>query len=442
MSGREELEKIKEKFKKSLKILLSVMLVCVIYKLNVIFTAICMGVAVIVNSMLLKESEQSRMHLKRFNDIVLYMEQIAYSFKKQPKIRQALMDAQKVCSEEIKEIIEEAAVNIDSKMTDRIYEESLKIIQDEYNCKRLRSLHEFIIKIEKHGGEYENYLNILLEDIKEWSDRTLLFIKNVGRVKRNVLISIGSTIVTCGFMAYLIPKEYSYTGHILYQVTSAVVITAMLGVYLLIERKLNFDWIKEKEVLPDNIIIQYYLLVEKGYRDKKELSLLERISYKKAKRSLENEISKAFPDWVREVAINLQNDTVQSAIEESYENAALALKRPVRKLLIDFEKYPVGIEPYDNFLREFELPDIKSSIKMFYAINELGKEQSDKQVDSILDRNNKMAGQAEEMKNKDMVGTAGMLTAVPMVLGVIKIMTDMILMIIVFTSSVSSVMTG
>ena len=442
MSGREELEKIKEKLKKSLKILLSVMLVCVIYKLNVIFTAICMGVAVIVNSMLLKESEQSRMHLKRFNDIVLYMEQIAYSFKKQPKIRQALMDAQKVCSEEIKEIIEEAAVNIDSKMTDRIYEESLKIIQDEYNCKRLRSLHEFIIKIEKHGGEYENYLNILLEDIKEWSDRTLLFIKNVGRVKRNVLISIGSTIVTCGFMAYLIPKEYSYTGHILYQVTSAVVITAMLGVYLLIEWKLNFDWIKEKEVLPDNIIIQYYLLVEKGYRDKKELSLLERISYKKAKRSLENEISKAFPDWVREVAINLQNDTVQSAIEESYENAALALKRPVRKLLIDFEKYPVGIEPYDNFLREFELPDIKSSIKMFYAINELGKEQSDKQVDSILDRNNKMAGQAEEMKNKDMVGTAGMLTAVPMVLGVIKIMTDMILMIIVFTSSVSSVMTG
>ena len=436
------MEKIKEKLKKSLKILLSVMLVCVIYKLNVIFTAICMGVAVIVNSMLLKESEQSRMHLKRFNDIVLYMEQIAYSFKKQPKIRQALMDAQKVCSEEIKEIIEEAAVNIDSKMTDRIYEESLKIIQDEYNCKRLRSLHEFIIKIEKHGGEYENYLNILLEDIKEWSDRTLLFIKNVGRVKRNVLISIGSTIVTCGFMAYLIPKEYSYTGHILYQVTSAVVITAMLGVYLLIEWKLNFDWIKEKEVLPDNIIIQYYLLVEKGYRDKKELSLLERISYKKAKRSLENEISKAFPDWVREVAINLQNDTVQSAIEESYENAALALKRPVRKLLIDFEKYPVGIEPYDNFLREFELPDIKSSIKMFYAINELGKEQSDKQVDSILDRNNKMAGQAEEMKNKDMVGTAGMLTAVPMVLGVIKIMTDMILMIIVFTSSVSSVMTG
>ena len=93
-------------------------------------------------------------------------------------------------------------------------------------------------------------------------------------------------------------------------------------------------------------------------------------------------------------------------------------------------------------MREFELPDIKSSIKMFYAINELGKEQSDKQVDSILDRNNKMAGQAEEMKNKDMVGTAGMLTAVPMVLGVIKIMTDMILMIIVFTSSVSSVMTG
>ena len=109
----------------------------------------------------------------------------------------------------------------------------------------------------------------------------------------------------------------------------------------------------------------------------------------KAKKSLENEIKKAFPDWIRDVAINLQNETVQSAIENSYENAAFVLKRPIRKLLIDFERYPIGIEPYDNFLSGFDLMEIKSSMKMFYSINQLGNEQSDKQIDAIIDRNNK-----------------------------------------------------
>jgi hypothetical protein len=401
-----------------------------------------MVAAVYIDTALLKEEKKRETYLRRFQDVVLYMEQIIYSFKKQPKIRPALLDAQKVSSREMKEIIEEVTVNIDSKMTDQIYEESLNIIQEEYDCKRIRSLHEFIIKIEKHGGEYENYIDILLEDIKEWNDRTLLFIQDVNRARRNVLISIFSTLITCGFMAYLIPKEYSYTSHPLYQITSTIMILMMLVSYLMIERKLNIDWIKEQETLPENQVIRYYSMVEKGYQNKKNLSFLEKLSYKKVKKRLENEIAKAFPDWIRDVAINLQNDTVQSAIEESYEKAEFVLKRPIRKLLIDFEKFPVGIEPYDNFLNELDLPDVKSSVKMFYSINELGKEESEKQINSIIDRNNKMVQHAEEMKNKDKIGAAGMFTAIPMILGVIKIMSDMVLMIIVFTSSISNVLNG
>ncbi|WP_302625712.1 carbon-nitrogen hydrolase family protein [uncultured Eubacterium sp.] len=239
-----------------------------------------------------------------------------------------------------------------------------------------------------------------------------------------------------------IPKQYRYTEHIIYQIGSAFMIISMLFSYLFVNKRLNFDWIKDRNTLPDNLIIKYYVLAEKGYYDKKSLSCIEQLSYKKAKKTLEKEIKKVFPDWIREVAINLQNDTVQSSIENTYKNLPFVLKRPVRKLLVDFEKYPVGIEPYDNFLKELDLQDIKSSIKMFYSMNELGKEQSDNQLESIIDRNNKMAGRAEEMKNKDKIGAAGMLTALPMLVGVIKIIVDMILMIIVFTSSISNVVNG
>lgn len=241
-------EKILQIIKDSAKILAVVIIVCLVYKLDPLGIAVCLLAAIAFNFFFQKEERKREGYLRKFHDVLLYMEQMIYSFKKQPKIRLALSDAQKVSSNRMKEIIEEVIVNIDSKMTDKIYEESLEIIRREYDCKRLRSLHEFLIKIEQHGGEYENYLDILLEDIKEWGDRTSLFIKNVNRVKRNVIISIFSTLITCGFMAYLIPAEYRYTNHIVYQICSTVVILLMLFSYLLIMKKLNFDWIKEKPI--------------------------------------------------------------------------------------------------------------------------------------------------------------------------------------------------
>ncbi len=430
--------KVLKLIKDSAKVLLIILGICLAYKLNIISIILCMSAGVVFNYFYQKEEVKRNKLYERFKDAVLYMEQMIYSFKKQPKIRLALQDAQKIGSSEVKELLEEVIVNIDTKESNNIYEESLGLIEKEYECKRIKSLHKFLVKIEKHGGEYDNYIEILLSDIKDWNDRTLLFIKNVERVKRNVLISVFSTVITCGFMAYIVPSEYSYTPNLIYQLASTVMLLIMMGSYLLIVKKMNINWLKEGPTLNNNQVMRYYTLVERGYENYSGLSWMEKFSYKSAKRRMEKELSKCFPDWIREVAINLQNDTVQSAIENSYESAPFILQRPIRKLLLDFEKYPVGVEPYNNLLKELDLDEIKSSMKMFYSINELGKEQSDQQINSILDRNNKMVGHAEEMKNQDQIGTASLLSTIPMVVGIIKIMIDMILMIMVFTTSIGN----
>lgn len=416
-----------------------IVLIGIAYKLKFGFIILCIGSVVAAERLLYKEQGKKQKNLNKLNDTISYLEQMIYSFKKQPKIRVALIDAQKVSSSQMKEVIEEAVVNIDSNKAKDVYGDALDIIEKEYSCGRIRSLHKFIKKIEDNGGEYETYINILLEDIKNWSDRTLAFIKNVERTKRNVLISILSTLITCGFMAYLIPKEYGFTSNIVYQISSVILIIVMVLTVVLVTKKLNLDWLKEENTLSENMIIKYYSIVEKGYINMKDLSLMEKYNYKNVKKRLEKEIYKVFPDWIRDVAINLQNDTVQSAIEASYEDTPFILKRPVRKLLIDFEKYPVGIEPYNNMLKEFDLPDLKSSIKMFYAINELGKEESTKQIGAIIERNNKISGLTEQMKNNDRIGMVTLYSVIPMLLGVIKIIVDMLLMIFVFTSSIGEV---
>lgn len=429
-----------KKRKQFIRFIVLVFIVAEVYRLNLLSMLFCLLGGCVFIYFFLKEKEKQQIHLERFKSLVTYMEQMVYSFKKQPKIVPAISDAQKVCQGVIKEVLEETLVRIEQGSEENIYENALRVIEEEYGCKRLKSLHEFLVKIENHGGEYESYLDILLEDIREWNENTLLFIKDVARVGRNVLISIFATLITCGFMAYLIPKEYRFTSHHLYQGCTVVMFLLMMGAYLLVIKKLNFDWIQEKSILSEKMVIKYYFLVEKACYREKELLFWERLSVKKAKKTMEREISKVFPDWVRDVAINLQNDTVQSAIENSYESAPFILKRPIRKLLIDFEKYPVGIEPYDRLLKEFDLDEVVSSMKMFYSINELGKEESQQQIQSIIERNQKMIRYAEEMKNKDYIGMASMYSAIPMLVGVMKIMVDMVLMILVFTSSLSTVL--
>ena len=427
-------------FRKYICIIAIVVGIAFAYKLELPIVIAIGVITTLLMPMLYKEEKKKSYYKKKFEDLISYMEQMCYSFKKSGKIRPSLIDAQKISDGEMKEIIEEVIVNIDSKMNEDIYEQALKILEEEYYCKRLISLHEFIIKIEKQGGEFEEYINIILSDIKEWSDRTELFRRDIDRIRRNVLISIGATLLTCGFMAFLIPKEYSFTGNIVYQISSMIIILIMLVIYIFVYKKLNIDWLKEESFLNPEMVDKYYDLIMKSQNEK--IKFMDKLSINKVKKRMRREISKVFPDWLRQVALNLQQQTVQSSIENSYDDAPYILKRPIRHLLIDFEEYPIGIEPYDNFLQELDMPEIQSSLKMFYCINELSKEETYKQTNAIIDRNNKMLKQAEEMKNKDRIGLAGTLSAGPMMVGVVKIIIDMVLMILVFTSALGNVMNG
>lgn len=434
---KEEKKKI---IKKLIVLLGATTLVGCIYSLKPIYIGICVIFTLLILPGFYRENEKEIKFRNRFECVVTYLEQMLYSFKKRPKIREALIDAQKTSDNYMKELIEEVVVNIDTKMSDNIYEESLKIIEDEYPCRRVKSVHEFITKIEKQGGEYESYINILLQDIKAWNDRTRLFVKNVKRIKRNILISIGSTLLTCAFMTHIVPKDYSYSDKIAYQISTTVMLVIMMSVYYFVTKKLNFDWMKEAKGLDPRFIDRYYQIIYENRGKTDKLNWMERSNYRTAKKRLEREVMREFPDWMRETAVNLQIETVQSAIENSYENAAYVMKEPIKRILLDFEQYPVGIEPYDNFLKELDVKEVKSSMKMLYSMGELGKEESDVQIGSIIDRNIKLENQSEEMKNSDRVGAASFLSVVPMFVGVIKIMLDMLLMILVFTGELSNVM--
>ena len=69
-------------------------------------------------------------------------------------------------------------------------------------------------------------------------------------------------------MAYLIPKEYSFTGNIVYQISSMIIILIMLVIYIFVYKKLNIDWLKEESFLNPEMVDKYYDLIMKSQNEK------------------------------------------------------------------------------------------------------------------------------------------------------------------------------
>ena len=89
---------------------------------------------------------------KKFEEITSYMEQLLYSFKRQPKILNALQDTLLLFQDEENETLRiaiEKAINHikNGTATRNIYEEAFAFIEEEYGCKRLYKIHNFLIKV-------------------------------------------------------------------------------------------------------------------------------------------------------------------------------------------------------------------------------------------------------------------------------------------------------
>lgn len=80
----------------------------------------------------------------RFNDVVSYMEQMIYSFRKRAKIQNALEDVYEISSGNVKNTIGKMLTFIDiGESKNGLYNDAFKIMQKEYDCTRLDTLHRF-----------------------------------------------------------------------------------------------------------------------------------------------------------------------------------------------------------------------------------------------------------------------------------------------------------
>lgn len=414
--------------------------------------------------------------VRRFNDIVNYMEQLIYAFHKSGKIYSSLVDVYEVSTGRIKQIVQNMLDILDTDMTtSHLYEKAFALMQNEYDCTRLKILHDYILSIEMHGGESAASLNILLDDIREWSERVLLYQTERKSVQGKTMISIFCALLSCGIMINLIPNEYveQIITQTMYQVGTLVILVLNVLVYCVSSNRVCMSYLDNEldRKHADKLNSQVKYLANYHKKNHVKISIIKCLILAPALaaciyfniywgvtflgcmmfvllthdalykntclQTVTREIKKTFPIWLRNLVLYLQTDNVHVAVRNSFDNCPKLLRKEVENFLDAIEKDPVSMKPYVNFLGQYPVQELKLAVHYLYSLATFGSGDMLAQLDYLIKQNSKLEIAEEKIRNEDSLAGFTLIILIPMLLAVCKLLIDLVLFLQIFMGYLS-----
>ena len=139
-----------------------------------------------------------------------------------------------------------------------------------------------------------------------------------------------------------------------------------------------------------------------------------------------------------QLSLLMQSENVQVAIFKSYDNAPAILKPALKEMIGALRIDPNDKRAYMNFLSEFTLPEVRSTMKMLYSISEGKGGEARGQISEIIKRNQEMSDKAKRQQNSDSLAGMYALFLAPQLTGGLKLVCDMILLFAVYMGSMAT----
>lgn len=369
----------------------------------------------------LRNLYRNRYGQRQFVEINSYMEQFLYSFQKSGKILVTLKDVEKLFANDMMHTrIQEAIAYIeDTYDEDHVEKKALAMIEQEYPIHHVAMIHRFALQVEEKGGEYGEAIRLMLDARRMWADRSYELLKEKKRKRTQILISVLVSLLLCSVFVYVAERvSLSITGFTIVKVVTLLTLLLDIWIFYVADRKLSMESMDETS--DEKELLRQYEKVKRS-EEKKHAELGTRIAKKNVSRALQ----KMFPQWLLEVSLLLQSENVQVAIMESYDEAPILMKPALRELIQKLQLRPTDMEPYLEFLQEYALPEVQSSMKMLYALSEGTGGNANNQISDIIRRNQLLLDQAQKMKNEDALGGLYALFLAPQLTGGAKMLVDM-----------------
>lgn len=423
-----------------------------------------------------------RYNAKRFDDVDVYLHQMLYSFQRYAKIDVALEDVARISEGTLNDTVMKALKHLSEDWSSSAIENALKVVEQEYDCDKVKVLHKFLLSVYNRGGKYQTSLIGLLSDFDRWVLRVYRKQQELKKLRFDTGIGIIITAVV-GSMSVLVTKIMStsdigmdISGEMAYQISSVLFFILCIIYYAVVENKFTGQWLvnarSDAEIKKDykdyfkpksnsdrvvsfiisGVIFLIGALICVLPLQSFGITGILNIAFKffgavvmviaivalripssgnhAAKKRLEKDIYECFPEWLRDVSINMQYSPIERAIEDTYETCPVVLKPSLKKFINDINNNPNNVEPYYEFLQEFGIMDVSAAMKSLYSFNELTREEVETAINSLIDRIYNIIEKKEEMREKDEISVMGLTQMVPSLLLGVKIAVDMMLIVI------------
>lgn len=397
----------------------------------------------------------------RFDEAAEYLDTLLYAFAKEEKVERALADAEAALADgPMREAVRDAMEHMHMTFDDTdVMREALAMIERAYPCERIRTAHAFLIHVEGYGGQVDRSLKLLISDKKRWENRTLLAMKDRGKMFTDIVMSIAASLAICGIILYLPVMDMDISGNVVCQVLTAAVLVLDDWIFLRAQRYMEADWLRLD--VTDDADDAGRMEEYESYNPRRErklslflalpclaglavsvffrrevlvavfllLSLLmlnqHKIGRSLAKRSLTKRIQCAFPNWLLDLVLLLQSENVQVAIQKSQEHVPPVLKAELSRLTDRLMMKPEDVAPYHMFLQEFQIPEVRSAMSMLFSLSMGHSNQADRQLAELIDRNQEMLDAAEKERLRSLGSGMYLLFLAPVLTASFKLVIDM-----------------
>ena len=436
--------------------------------LIIILIAMFLAVPVFILDMYKKMYEQ-----KRFADTAAYMEQMLYTFQKTGKVLSALKETRETFeSGHMRDVIDKAAAHLEegrSESGKSVLRESLDIVGNEYECRKIKTVHDFLVSAEEYGGEADESISLLLKDIESWKRRGYLLQKEKKEAHTDNVVSIIVTTIFCALVLYALnmvpgilkmqaPYNIFKTGVV--QITSFAFLLWMGYVYAKSEKSLTRNWLTEENGKKEERVLRdYYDVINYDEKKEKKRSLMwmlpflvlavffvikrswvavpmailavvmtqqHRFDRNISRNNVSEELYSAFPEWLMQIALLMQHSNVQVSIAKSVDDAPRVLVPELNALIQRIKENPKVLSSYTDFCKDFDIPETTSCMKMLYAISESGTGDRKVQIQNLLVQVQEMRNHAAEIKNENSAFKVQMLYLYPIIGASVKMLGDLV----------------
>lgn len=371
---------------------------------------------------------------KRFYDVNAYMSEMTQEFTSKGTIHKSLIEtADTFTKGRMHETLYEAIDMIENSSGNfrEVQENALKIIESKYDCEKIRNLHTYLLKSEQLGGNVESEFRIIEKQRKAWSKAVEEYYRKLEQNRLDGMVIYGGLLLFCAWFMHAFPEDLSIIGLPGIQILNTVMLALFVVFFVVLDTKLNTSLLKEAEVMSQERATELFTDIQ-NYDQKVEkkkylkvvvlsiicsvlLIILKPTTFSFAMGiiltvfalnlhkiilmlkiyQVKKEIKKEFPKWLFDVALLMQRNSVDGAIQKSRENASPVLSAEVKRIGDILERRPADADAYMSFFADFNILMIENTMRSLRSLA-LGERGSNEVMVELMESNLQRLEKAEK----------------------------------------------